>query len=215
MDFRLRRMNFRQILRDLPGYLLRGALITGPLVATAYVLYFMFRTVDELMPIGIPGLGLVLTMVLVALVGYLSANVIGSGILESIERFVQRVPFVKLVYSSIKDLINAFVGDRKSFDKPVLVRLSPDDSVRALGFVTRDALLGLGLTEHVAVYLPQSYNFAGNLLIVPREAVQPLAVPSGELMTFIVSGGVSGLGVGGPALPAASQRPSAAPEARG
>ena len=81
MDFRFRRMNFRQMLRDLPGYLLRGALITGPLVATAYVLLFMLRTVDELMPFGIPGLGLVLTLVLVALVGYLSANVIGSGIL--------------------------------------------------------------------------------------------------------------------------------------
>jgi uncharacterized membrane protein len=204
-------MNFRQILRDFPGYLLRGALISAPLVATLYVLYFIFRTVDELLPIGIPGLGLLITTVLVALVGFLSSNVIGSGILESTERFLQRVPFVKLVYSSIKDLINAFVGDRKSFDKPVLVRLSADDSVRALGFVTREALSGLGLPEHVAVYFPQSYNFAGNLLIVPRDAVRPLSVSSGELMTFIVSGGVSGLGVGGPMLPAGSKH-SAAPE---
>jgi uncharacterized membrane protein len=114
---------------------------------------------------------------------------------------------VKLVYSSIKDLINAFVGERKSFDKPVLVRLSPDDSVRALGFVTREALASLGLPEHVAVYFPQSYNFAGNLLIVPHDAIQPLSVSSGELMTFIVSGGVSGLGVGRPQLPAQNQEP--------
>jgi uncharacterized membrane protein len=201
-------MKFRELLRNLPGYLLRGALITGPLVATAYVLYFIFRTVDELLPIGIPGLGLVITTALVAVVGYFSSNVIGSGILESIERFLHRVPFVKLVYSSIKDLVNAFVGERKSFDKPVLVRLSPGDGVQVLGFVTRDALVGLGLPDHVAVYLPQSYNFAGNLVVVPRDAVQPLSVPSGELMTFIVSGGISGLGVGKPMLLPSGERES-------
>lgn len=201
-------INLRQILRDVPGYLLRGALITAPLVVTVYVLYFIFRTVDELLPIGIPGLGLLLTTLLVGLVGFFSSNVIGSGILESTERFLQRVPFVKLVYSSIKDLINAFVGERKSFDKPVLVRLSPDGHVRALGFVTREAPLGLELPEHVAVYLPQSYNFAGNLVIVPRSAVEPLTVSSGELMTFIVSGGVSGLGVGRPMLPAGETAPA-------
>ena len=203
-------MKFREFVRDLPGHLLRGALITGPLVATVYVLYFIFRTVDELLPIGIPGLGVLLTMVLVAFVGYFSSNVIGSGILESIERFLHRVPFVKLVYSSIKDLVNAFVGDRKSFDKPVLVRLGPGD-VRILGFVTRESLIRLGLPEHVAVYLPQSYNFAGNLVIVPADAVAPLDVPSGELMTFIVSGGISGLGVGKPMLPPAGQRDEVAP----
>jgi uncharacterized membrane protein len=198
-------MKFREFLRELPGYLLRGALITGPLVATLYVLYFILRTVDEFLPLGIPGLGLILCTVLVAMVGYFSSDLIGSGILDSIERVLQRVPFVKLVYSSLKDLVNAFVGERKSFDKPVLVRLSADDSVRALGFVTRDTLSALELPEHVAVYLPQSYNFAGNLLIVPRDAVLPLAVSSGELMTFIVSGGVSGLGVGGPQLPPAAE----------
>jgi uncharacterized membrane protein len=199
-------MRIRDLLRDLPGHLLRGALITGPLVATVYVLYFIFRTIDDILPIGIPGLGLVLSTILVALVGYFSSNVIGSGILEAIERFLQRLPFVKLVYSSIKDLVNAFVGDRRSFDKPVLVRLSEGGGIRALGFVTRDALHGLGLPGHVAVYLPQSYNFAGNLLVVPREAIEPLSVPSGELMTFIVSGGVTGFGVGRPMLPAASPR---------
>lgn len=203
-------MKYRELLRDVPGYLLRGALITGPLVATVYVLYFIFRTVDDLLPIGIPGLGLLLTTLLVGLVGYFSSNVIGSGILESIERFLKRVPFVKLVYSSIKDLINAFVGDRKSFDKPVLVRLGPGD-VRVLGFVTRESLARLGLPDHVAVYLPQSYNFAGNLLIVPGHSVEPLAVPSGELMTFIVSGGVSGFGVGKPMLLPAGQRDGAPP----
>ena len=86
-----------------------------------------------------------------------------------------------------------------------------DGYVRVLGFVTRDALVGLQLPEHVAVYLPQSYNFAGNLLIVPRSAIEPLSLSSGELMTFIVSGGVSGLGVGGPMLPAGVETPATEP----
>lgn len=194
-------MDFRQILRDSPGYLLRGALITGPLVATLYILYFAISTVDQLLPVGIPGLGLVLTLLLVGLVGFFSTNVIGSGIVESMERVVRRVPFVKLVYSSIKDLINAFVGDKKSFDRPVLVRLSNDTRLKALGFVTRDGIVRLGLSDHVAVYFPQSYNFAGNLLLVPKDLIEPIDATSGEVMTFVVSGGVSGFGVGYPLLP--------------
>lgn len=200
-------MKIRQILRECPGYVLRGALVSGPLALTLYILYWLFRTVDGLVPVGIPGLGFVLTVLLVGLVGFFSSNVIGSGVVESAERFLGRVPFVKLVYSSIKDLINAFVGEKKSFDKPVLVQLSPEVGVRALGFVTRDGLLGLGLAHHVAVYFPQSYNFAGNLLIVPRELVEPLSASSGEVMTFIVSGGVSGFGVGRPMLPASVPPP--------
>jgi uncharacterized membrane protein len=200
-------MDIRRILRECPGYVLRGALITGPLAVTLYIMYWVFRTVDQLLPVGIPGLGLVLTLLLVGLVGFFSSNMIGNSILEAVERFVRRVPLVKLVYSSIKDLINAFVGDKKSFDRPVLVQLSLDTGVKALGFVTRDTMLGLGLADHAAVYFPQSYNFAGNLLLVPRQLIQPLDASAGELMTFVVSGGVSGFGVGHPMLPAAAAAP--------
>ncbi len=196
MDLRrLREIEVRRLLRECPGYLLRGALVTGPLVLTAYLLYFAFRTLDQLLPLGIPGLGLVISLLLVGLVGFFSSNMIGAGILQATEQFLQRVPLIKLVYSSIKDLINAFVGEKKSFDKPVLVRLSADSQVRALGFATRDGLPGLGLGDYVSVYFPQSYNFAGNLLLVPREWIEPANVSSRELMTFVVSGGVSGLGV--------------------
>ena len=193
-------MNIRQFVRNSPGYLLRGTLTTVPLALTLYILYWLFHAVDQLLPIGIPGLGLLVTLVLVLLVGYFSSNMLGRSVLEATERGFKRVPFVNLVYSSIRDLVNAFVGDKRSFDKPVLFRFSPDAEVKALGFVTRDGIAGLHLPSHVAVYVPQSYNFAGNLLLLPRELVQPLDVPSGEVMTFIVSGGVSGFGVGRPLL---------------
>jgi uncharacterized membrane protein len=131
----------------------------------------------------------------------LTSNVVGRSVFETGERALGKVPLVKLVYSSIKDLIGAFVGDRKSFNRPVSVRPFPESSVRMLGFVTRDSLLALDLPDHVAVYLPQSYNFAGSVFLVPRTLVEPLDVASSELMTFIVSGGVSGFGVGQSLLP--------------
>ncbi|HEX9621766.1 MAG TPA: DUF502 domain-containing protein, partial [Polyangiaceae bacterium] len=112
------------------------------------------------------------------------------------EHFLRRVPLVKLLYVSIKDLISAFMGDARRFNRPVTVCISQDGDLKVLGFVTRETLSALGLPGHVAVYFPQSYNFAGNLVLVPHEKVASLAVPPAEVMTFIVSGGVSGLGVG-------------------
>ncbi|HEY6562647.1 MAG TPA: DUF502 domain-containing protein [Polyangiaceae bacterium] len=197
-------------MKRLVGYFLRGSLVLTPLAATLYILYFVFTTIDQLLPIGIPGIGFVVTIVLVTAVGFLTSNVLGRTLFDSAERFFTRLPLVKLVYSSVRDLIGAFVGDRKSFDRPVAVTLVPGSELKALGFITRDGLHGLGMADYVAVYFPQSYNFAGNLMIVPREYVDPLDVPTPELMTFIVSGGVSGLGVGQTMPPASIRIPHAA-----
>lgn len=188
-------------LRKLVGYFLRGALVTAPLGLTLYLVLTVLTTLDRVLPVGIPGLGLLITLLLITAVGAFTSNVVGRSVLESTERFMSKVPLVKLVYNSIKDLIGAFVGDRKSFDRPVTVRPQRDSELRLLGFVTRQGLGALGLPMHVAVYLPQSYNFAGQLIIVPADQVEQLDVPSGELMTFIVSGGVSGLGIGQSLLP--------------
>jgi uncharacterized membrane protein len=103
------------------------------------------------------------------------------------------VPLVKLLYSSIKDLVGAFVGDQKKFDQPVIVNVMPGGSAKALGFVTRKSMDFLGLEKSVAVYFPQSYNFAGSVLIFPLDQVQPIQADSSEVMAFIVSGGVSGV----------------------
>jgi uncharacterized membrane protein len=112
---------------------------------------------------------------------------------------------VKLIYTSIKDLVSAFMGDKKSFNQPVAVTLLPGGNVKALGFITRDGLHALDLPHHVAVYIPQSYNFAGYLAVVPRDQIETLDVSSAELMTFIISGGVSGFGVGQSLLPPPSR----------
>jgi uncharacterized membrane protein len=194
------------VMKNFARYFLRGSLVLVPLAATIYIVFLILRTIDQILPgIPVPGLGLVLTIGLITLVGFLTSNVLGRTAFDAIEKALTRMPFIKLVYSSIRDLIGAFVGDKKSFDKPVMVSLSPGSGTKVLGFTTRDRLEMLGLQDHVAVYLPQSYNFAGNLIVVPRVQVEPLDVEIAELMTFVVSGGVSGFGVG-TSLPPLSMR---------
>jgi uncharacterized membrane protein len=182
-------------------YFLRGCLVTAPLGLTVYIVWFVLSTVDRFLPFPIPGLGLVVTLALITLVGVLTSNVVGRSVVELADNLLGRLPLVKLVYTSIKDLVSAFVGDKKRFDTPVAVTLSPGTGARVLGFVTRDGLARLGMPDMVAVYFPQSYNFAGYLMLVPRANVERLHLPPAEVMTFIVSGGVSGFGVGQSILP--------------
>ena len=191
-------------LKRLVGYFVRGCLVLAPLGLTLYILFTILHAIDQFLPIGIPGVGLLLTLSLVTIVGMLTSNVIGRSAVEATDRALKRLPLVKLIYTSIKDLINAFMGDKKSFNRPVAVTLNPMSGLKALGFITREGLHSLDMPLHVAVYFPQSYNFAGYLAVVPREQVEALDVNSAELMTFIISGGVSGLGVGQSVLPPAS-----------
>jgi uncharacterized membrane protein len=182
------------------GYFVRGCLVLIPLSITGYIIYVTLRFIDQLLPIGIPGVGFVLTISIVTLVGLFTSNVVGKSVFQFTDRMLSGMPLVKLLYNSIKDLIRAFVGDHKSFDQPAVVSVVPGGA-RLLGFVTRDALHALGMPGHVAVYFPQSYNFAGQLAVVPRELVERLDAPSSEVMTFIVSGGISGFGRGQSLVP--------------
>lgn len=173
-------------------YFLEGLLYVIPLAVTVFILYKIFVTVDSWLNLRIPGVGFLLTIVGIFVIGFLASNVLTQGLMSLISQLFEKVPFIKLIYTSIKDLIGAFVGEKKSFDKPVLVTLSQEGFPKAIGFITKEDLEAFGLTDHVAVYLPQSYNFAGNLLIFPVEQVQILDVDSSEVMAFLVSGGVSG-----------------------
>lgn len=183
------------------SYFLRGLLVTVPLGLTVLLLVYIFKELDKVfgklfkLP-AIPGLGLflgiVVTLGAITLIGFLASSFIGRGLFDLVDRIFRKVPLVKMLYKSIRDLVEAFAGEKKRFDKPVLVTLGPGSSAKAVGFITREDLECLGLKDHVAVYLPQSYNFAGNVLVFPKEAVRPLDIDRSEAMAFIVSGGVSG-----------------------
>jgi uncharacterized membrane protein len=186
--------------KRLVRYFIRGCLVSVPLAITGWIVWGTLRFVDQLLPFGIPGVGFVVTLSLITLIGLFTSNVIGKRVFQITDRLLSGMPLVKLLYTSIKDLIRAFVGDHKSFDRPAAVALTPGGA-RILGFVTREGLHMLGMPEFVAVYFPQSYNFAGQLAIVPREQVELLDAASSEVMTFIVSGGISGFGRGQSLVP--------------
>ncbi len=178
-------------MKRISKYFFEGLLILVPFVATIWVIYIVFQKIDGLFDFPVPGVGFVVTMLLILLVGFVTSNFLTRKLVSLADSLFSRLPLVKMIYSSIKDLLDAFVGDKKSFSKPVQVALGPDSGVRAIGFVTNDSLENLGIEGSVAVYLPQSYNFAGNLIVVPKDRVTPLDADAGDVMAFVVSGGVS------------------------
>jgi uncharacterized membrane protein len=185
--------------RFLAKYFFRGMLFVVPVAATLYVAWSVLRAVDELVKIperwahiDVPGMGIVVAVTLMITIGYLASHFFTKRIARLIQRWMQKLPLLKMIYGSIRDLVGAFVGDKKSFEHPVLATLAP--GVRVFGFVTREDLALFGCPGHVAVYVPQSYNFAANLIVVPNSAIEPVDTPASEVMTFIVSGGISGPG---------------------
>ena len=178
-------------MKRLLGYFLRGLVLTVPLVVTVWVSFTVFTQVDGWLGISIPGVGFVTTIALITLIGALGSSILTRGAVSLLEDVLNKLPFVRLLYTATKDLLSAFVGEKKRFDKPVLVSLSEGDGPRMLGFITQPSLTRLGLDAHVAVYCPHSYNFSGQMLLVPARCVTPLAVDSAEFMAFVVSGGVT------------------------
>ena len=174
------------------NYFLKGLVFVVPVALTVYVTWRIFSGIDSLLGFRVPGAGFVVTLALITLVGVLASNLITRGALGLVERVFHRLPFVRLLYASTRDLLEAFVGEQRRFDQPVLVTLVPAGNIRAVGFVTRPSLDHLGSTPSVAVYLPISYSVAGHVLIVPAAQVRPLSADASEVMAFAVSGGVAG-----------------------
>lgn len=191
-------------MKRLAKYFFQGLLFVAPIAITVFVCYLIFDKIDaptqtlitRIFGKAIPGLGFLvavaLAMVSITVIGFLCTNILTSGLMSFLERQFGRFPLIKLLYSSLKDLISAFVGDQKKFDKPVKVELVPGSDVGVIGFITRESMDDWGLPGQVAVYLPQSYNFAGNLIVIPKERLTPLDLPSGDVMAFVVSGGITG-----------------------
>lgn len=185
-------------MRRLLGYFARGLVLLAPLAVTVWVCWLVFTNVDGWLGLRykgkeIPGAGFLLTLLLITVVGFLGSNLLTRSAVNVLEGLMGRLPFVRLLYGSTKDLLNAFVGEKRRFDKPVSLDLSPDGGVRLVGFVTQESLAHLGMSEYVAVYCPHSYNFSGQLHLVLATRVRALDVASADAMAFVVSGGVSGL----------------------
>jgi uncharacterized membrane protein len=173
------------------NYFFRGLIVLAPAVVTIYVFWLVFSTVDQWLGLRVPGAGIVITIALITLFGFLTSTVLARWVLRLVDAMFNRLPLVRLVYSSTRDLLDAFVGEKRRFDQPVVVSTSADGIEKAFGFVTQGAMERFGLTDHVTVYLPFSYTFTGVIRIYPTANVKPLTTDSAELMAFVVSGGVT------------------------
>ncbi|MCA0365069.1 MAG: DUF502 domain-containing protein [Bacteroidetes bacterium] len=193
---------FGKFLNRLVSYFVRGLLFVAPVGFTILILYSAFDFVDSLVRIRftidrpdeqffIPGLGFLIVVAGTALIGFVFTRLLPQTIQNWIENGIKNLPLVKIFYSAFKDLVSAFVGDKKKFKTGVLITVNVQSNIKKLGFLTQENLDILNLPDMVSVYCPHSYAFSGEMFIVPREQVEILTISSAEVMKIIVSGGVS------------------------
>ncbi|MFZ1688994.1 MAG: DUF502 domain-containing protein [Flavobacteriales bacterium] len=182
----------RNIGRVIVGFFLRGLLLVVPVAGIIWASLYVLNLVDGIIPVGIPGLGILILVVSITLIGWLGSTILYAPLANLGEDVLQRIPFLKTIYAALKDLMEALVGNKKKFDQPVLVRMIKGAEIEKLGFLTQNDLSLLGIPGNkVAVYLPHSFAWSGNLYIVPAENVIPINASAGDVMKFIVSGGVA------------------------
>lgn len=181
-------------MKRLINYFLKGLLFVLPIAVSGYVIYRALTLIDSIIPLEIPGLGFLVIITSVTLIGYLGSKVFAQPLLELVDDWLERTPGVKFIYSSIKDVMEAFVGDKKKFTEAVMLEVH--EGVYRLGFVTQYDLSNLHadeLQQMVSVYCPSSYGMMGDLFVVRRDKIKEIKSNSTELMKFIVSGGVTNM----------------------
>jgi uncharacterized membrane protein len=201
-------MKNRQVLKRLFQYFLQGLIILAPIIITIYAVTALFNFIDNILPdvLGrvfphwvdaeghpnrIPGIGFIIVILTVVVVGYVSSSFIVGRMVDLFDKVLERTPGIKIIYSTLKDFFEAFAGNKRKFDKSVLVSVQ-DKDVWQVGFITQQELKQFGLEEYVAVYVPKSYAFAGQLYFVKRERVKLLTdISSADAMKFAISGGVT------------------------
>jgi len=186
-------------MKSILNYFLRGMLIVFPVGATIYLIVLTIGWINTAfnslffgwINYDIPGLGILTGFILIALVGYIFTRAFIKPVLHFFERLIEKTPLVSIIYSSLKDLMEAFVGEKKKFNQPMKVQFG-ENGITRFGFITQKSMSNFGMENEVTIYCPHSYNFSGNLYIVPNEFVTPLDTDPADFMRFIVSGGVTG-----------------------
>ena len=179
-------------LKKLINFFLKGLLVCLPILLTYYVVSSVVLSVDKIIPINIPGIGFMVVLVGVTLIGWVGSSIISKPLFNLIDDFLSSLPFIKIIYTSVKDLMEAFVGEKKKFSKPVIVEFS--EGVYKPGFITQDDLFEINLPGLVGVYFPHSYAFSGNLFFIDKAKIKLYEGNPTDFMKFIVSGGVTEIG---------------------
>ncbi len=181
-------------------YFMQGLLYIAPVSITVWAILLVFNYVDDavivhidrLIGFRIPGLGVVALLVVITLIGFLGSTFIFRPVMRYFDALISRAPLIKIIYSAVKEFLQAFVGQQKKFTEPVRVVVNIDTGMERLGFVTSRDLAHLGIEEgKSAVYFPSSYTVLGELYIVPNTMIRPLNAPPAEVMKYVISGGVT------------------------
>ncbi len=193
----------KSFIRKLLQYFLQGLIILAPIVITIWAVTTLFNFIDRILPnlieelfpnlkdFYITGMGFLVVILLVLLVGYISSNFVVGKLVELFDNILQKTPGIKIIYTTLKDFFEAFAGNKRKFDKAVLVSIDAPDIWR-IGFITQEDLHEFGLQDFVAVYVPHSYGFVGQLFFVKKQRVKLLTdISSAEAMKFVISGGVT------------------------
>ncbi|KIO75640.1 membrane protein [Pedobacter lusitanus] len=189
--------------KALLNYLIKGLLIVLPIALSIYIVIWAVTTVDSWLNVNnilgvdprtgesrnIPGLGLALVIALILMAGIFVTNFVTEPMYNWFNRWMNRLPGLNFIYSSIKDLTEAFVGDEKKFNHPVLVEITAD--IKRIGFLTQNDLSSIGLPGDCVVYFPFSYSFAGQVCVVSKDKIKELKMNAADAMKLVVSGGVS------------------------
>ncbi len=188
------------MLRSLIRYFAQGLLVIVPIGITILILYRIFDFFSQqITTIGLvfnsylhPIIVFFIIICLILFIGRFASTLIFQSLFGSLEKMLEHAPLVKHIYSPVKDFMGAFVGNKKKFNRPVLVMTNPDAEIEELGFITQEDLHEFGVLDKIAVYIPHSYAFSGRLFVVPKKYIKKIEkVTSGDTMKFIVSGGVS------------------------
>ncbi len=189
-------------------FFLQGLIVLAPIAVTGYVVMTLFSSIDNILPNilnavapdflkgsdgtmrYIPGTGFIIVIVMVIIVGWLSSLFFVERLVSVLDKVLERTPGIRLIYSSVKEFLEAFAGNKKKFDKPVLVNVDATDVWR-IGFITQTDASRFNLTSHVVVYVPHSYAISGITYIVNPERIKKLKLSAAEAMKFVVSGGVT------------------------
>jgi uncharacterized membrane protein len=188
------------LVKNFIGHFVQGLIVLAPLAITVFVFYkfwdivhttfgFVGHIVHPLLDPFIIIAGIILV---IYIIGRVSASWLFTPAYNRFEKDLEKVPFIRLVYSSVKDIMSAFVGNKRKFNKPVLVTIDKINNIKQIGFLTQDDLANMSIEkEYTAVYMPFSYGFSGKLLIVHKDSIAPLDATAAEAMKFVVSGGVT------------------------
>ena len=184
-------------MRTIANYFLYGLIFIFPLFATFYVIVFLVNWVDNTLysilfgwvPFDLPGLGIITAFFLVVILGFFVTRAFTNPLFNYFERLIERTPFVKIIYTSFKDLTESLLGDKKRFNRPARIRLT--EGVDRIGFITEDDLSAFGIDDRVAVYFPHSYNFSGNLFLIDPANITPLHIDPSDALKFAISAGVT------------------------